>query len=133
MTLLFTLPGSPILYYGDEKMMEGGQDPDCRRGMIFDEKYHQDSFNLVKKLIELKKLPCLKYGDIKFFETKAYLKIKRFISGESIYIILNIKDKKIHINDFDGYINLITKSPFDGIIDGNGVAIITNENSSNAK
>lgn len=133
MTLLFTLPGSPILYYGDEKMMEGGNDPDCRRGMIFDEKYHQDSFNLVKKLIELKKLPCLKYGDIKFFETKEYLKFKRFINGESIYIILNFKDKKIHINDFDGYINLITKSPFDGIIDGNGVVIITNGNSSNAK
>ena len=133
MTLLFTLPGSPILYYGDEKMMEGGKDPDCRRGMIFDEKYHQDSFNLVKKLIELKKLPCLKYGDIKFFETKEYLKFKRFINGESIYIILNFKDKKIHINDFDGYINLITKSPFDGIIDGNGVVIITNGNSSNAK
>ena len=133
MTLLFTLPGSPILYYGDEKMMEGGKDPDCRRGMIFDEKYHQDSFNLVKKLIELKKLPCLKYGDIKFFETKEYLKFKRFINGESIYIILNFKDKKIHINDFDGYINLITESPFDGIIDGNGVVIITNGNSSNAK
>ena len=133
MTLLFTLPGSPILYYGDEKMMEGGKDPDCRRGMIFDEKYHQDSFNLVKKLIELKKLPCLKYGDINFFETKEYLKFKRFINGESIYIILNFKDKKIHINDFDGYINLITESPFDGIIDGNGVVIITNGNSSNAK
>ena len=133
MTLLFTLPGSPILYYGDEKMMEGGNDPDCRRGMIFDEKYHQDSFNLVKKLIELRKLPCLKYGDIKFFETKEYLKFKRFINGESIYIILNFKDKKIHINDFDGYINLITKSPFDGIIDGKGVVIITNGNSSNAK
>ena len=133
MTLLFTLPGSPILYYGDEKMMEGGKDPDCRRGMIFDEKYHQDSFNLVKKLIELKKLPCLKYGDIKFFETKEYLKFKRFINEESIYIILNFKDKKIHINDFDGYINLITKSPFDGIIDGNGVVIITNGNSNNTK
>ena len=58
---------------------------------------------------------------------------KRFINGESIYIILNFKDKKIHINDFDGYINLITESPFDGIIDGNGVVIITNGNSSNAK
>ena len=62
-----------------------------------------------------------------------YLKFKRFINGDSIYIILNLKEKKIHINEYDGYINLITKSPFDGDIDGNGVVIITNGNSSNTK
>ncbi|HEY7131448.1 MAG TPA: glycoside hydrolase family 13 protein [Candidatus Limnocylindrales bacterium] len=30
--LLLTLPGAPALYYGDELAMEGGPDPDCRRG-----------------------------------------------------------------------------------------------------
>lgn len=32
-TLLFTLPGVPCLYYGDEVGMQGGADPDCRRCM----------------------------------------------------------------------------------------------------
>lgn len=29
--LQFTLPGTPMVYYGDEIGMEGGKDPDCRR------------------------------------------------------------------------------------------------------
>ncbi len=30
--LQLTLPGTPSIYYGDELAMEGGPDPDCRRG-----------------------------------------------------------------------------------------------------
>lgn len=34
---LFTLPGSPCVYYGTELALEGGHDPDCRRCMPWDE------------------------------------------------------------------------------------------------
>lgn len=40
-TFAFTFPGIPMLYYGDEIGMVGGQDPDCRHAMIWDEA-HQD-------------------------------------------------------------------------------------------
>ncbi|TNF34233.1 MAG: hypothetical protein EP329_07475, partial [Deltaproteobacteria bacterium] len=33
MTLLFTLPGRPLVYYGDEVALPGGRDPDNRRDM----------------------------------------------------------------------------------------------------
>jgi alpha-glucosidase len=33
----FTLPGVPLVYYGEENGMEGGHDPDCRRPMVWDE------------------------------------------------------------------------------------------------
>ena len=35
-TVLFTLPGIPLLYYGDEVAMAGGNDPDSRRDMPWD-------------------------------------------------------------------------------------------------
>lgn len=35
--LLFTFPGTPMVYYGDEIGMEGGSDPDCRKRMEWDE------------------------------------------------------------------------------------------------
>ncbi len=36
MTLLYTTPGIPLLYYGDEVALAGGNDPDNRRDMTFD-------------------------------------------------------------------------------------------------
>lgn len=36
--LMLTYEGSPMVYYGDEVGMEGENDPDCRRGMIWDKK-----------------------------------------------------------------------------------------------
>ena len=37
LAILFTLPGSPCIYYGTEIAMEGAHDPDCRRCMPWSE------------------------------------------------------------------------------------------------
>ena len=54
--LQLLMPGMPFIYYGDEYAMTGGDDPDCRRGMAWDEA-HQDAemFAWYKKLIEIRK------------------------------------------------------------------------------
>jgi len=64
-TLQFTLPGIPMVYYGDEVGLTGGQDPDCRRAMIWDK--NRQNFKLKRfyqNLIDLyHNSPALKSGD----------------------------------------------------------------------
>ncbi|MGN1295974.1 MAG: alpha amylase N-terminal ig-like domain-containing protein [Bacilli bacterium] len=124
MTLLFTLPGSPLLYYGDEKMMDGGNDPDCRRGMIFDKEFNKEQFNLIKKLIAIKHMKEFRYGDIAFVETNKYLSYLRIYEEKETLVILNLEDEDLSLNQYKGYINLLTDTIFEGELKGLGVAIL---------
>lgn len=58
LTVMFTLSGSPCLYYGTEVFLEGGKDPDCRRCMPWDEIESgkcKDDLSIIKNLIEVRK------------------------------------------------------------------------------
>jgi glycosidase len=53
---LFTLPGSPSIFYGSEIGLTGGHDPDNRRCMIFDTNKHNQTIKQhIKRLIKLRK------------------------------------------------------------------------------
>lgn len=60
----FTLPGIPVIYYGEENGMEGAGDPDCRRPMIWEEsRWDQQTRNFYKTLIEIRQNhPALWHG-----------------------------------------------------------------------
>ena len=64
--LLFTLPGSPCIYYGTEVALPGGHDPDCRRCMPWDKMdtpENQARIRQLQRLITLRRtLPDLKDG-----------------------------------------------------------------------
>jgi glycosidase len=54
--LQFTMPGAPMIFYGDEVGMTGEDDPDCRRGMLWDEeKQDKVMFEYYQRLIVLRK------------------------------------------------------------------------------
>ena len=58
LAVLFTMPGSPCIYYGTEIAMEGGYDPDCRRCMPWSEiesKENQEKIAMMRKLIMLRR------------------------------------------------------------------------------
>ncbi|MEA4812646.1 MAG: glycoside hydrolase family 13 protein [Anaerolineaceae bacterium] len=55
LSLLFMMPGAPMLYYGDENGMSGGNDPDCRKGMVWQEKdWNMQIRTRVQQLIRIR-------------------------------------------------------------------------------
>ncbi len=62
--LMMTYEGAPMIYYGDEVGMEGENDPDCRRGMLWgSQKQDQELLQWYKKLAVLRRqYPVLKTG-----------------------------------------------------------------------
>lgn len=64
--LQLLLPGMHMIYYGDEYGMTGGQDPDCRRGMVWDAAYQdQDMYRWYQTLIRIRKQhACITQGEM---------------------------------------------------------------------
>ena len=62
LAMMLTMPGAPCLYYGTEIGMEGGPDPDCRRGFPEDEaSWDMELLDVVRTLIALRhQLPGLR-------------------------------------------------------------------------
>ncbi len=61
----FAYPGTPMIYYGEEVGMRGGDDPGCRGAMIWDEaRWDLARLAHVQRLVELRRsLPALIEGD----------------------------------------------------------------------
>ena len=64
---LFTLPGSPCIYYGTELLLEGGPDPDCRRCMPWARLEAEGPSPILRQLIGLRRRqPALQGCKISF-------------------------------------------------------------------
>lgn len=72
----FTLPGIPVIYYGDEIGMPGGNDPDNRRMMRFGEDLsaeEKSTLQTVKETAALRRSHmALLYGDLDVLECSAH-------------------------------------------------------------
>jgi len=102
LTYLLTIPGIPVIYYGDEIGMTGAADPDNRRMMRFDDElneYEKQTLKDVSKLINIRKEhSALRYGDFLTLQADeniyAYL---RSDMNERIFTILNKSTDKQNI------------------------------------
>jgi neopullulanase len=92
MMCLFTVPGAPCLYYGDEIGMAGGNDPDNRRGFEWDETiWDQDLRIFIKSLIQLRRQSlALRQGEFRIVYCASDVVVySRRINNEKAIICLN--------------------------------------------
>ncbi len=105
LAVLFTMPGSPCIYYGTEIAMEGDYDPDCRRCMPWDDidqgKY-DERIGIIKELLKLRREEPLLRGRNFHFPNK--IKRDRVIEftkvgwiDNYIEVIVNCEDSDIEI------------------------------------
>ncbi|WP_445613649.1 alpha-glycosidase [Geobacillus sp. YF-1] len=89
-----TFTGSPCIYYGDEIGMTGGNDPGCRKCMIWDDdKQHRGLYEHVKQLIALRRqYRALRRGHIAVLhadEQTNQLVYEKTDGDETVVIIIN--------------------------------------------
>ncbi|WP_420315864.1 alpha-amylase family glycosyl hydrolase [Ekhidna sp.] len=98
---MMSIPGIPCLYYGDEYGSPGGNDPDNRRQMQFDnlDRHQLATRERTKKMIELRRNNlALIYGDTEILEEgDTYLVISRQYFDNQVISVFNIGSNSIDI------------------------------------
>lgn len=97
--LQFTLPGSPVIYYGTELGMDGGDDPLCRAPMRWDLASDSNAnLAFMKKLIAIRKSSrALRIGDFRLLDTDHLLAFARITDRvtETTIVIANPAGKHV--------------------------------------
>ena len=112
-----TIPGIPIIYYGDEIGLVGAGDPDNRKRMIFKDlnNFQNKTKENLKKLLDLRNnRMSLIYGGFNLIDVTSdlYIYERNYFEEKSI-VIFNKSDeiKEITINNLEEYnINFNSKS-----------------------
>jgi cyclomaltodextrinase len=98
--LLFTFPGAPSIYYGDEIGLEGEFDPDSRRGFPPKERWDMETLDYHKRLIAIRhQYPALRTGsyEILFAAGMVYI-FARILDGEELIIAVNSGLESVQIS-----------------------------------
>lgn len=121
--LLFTFFGTPSLYYGTERYMDGAGDPDCRRYVDWKDNSEEinDIYDYVSRLVYLRKenKALANDGNFEWVDHNELLLYKRANEKEEFLIVVNGKDKIVHT-----YLPFGSNAEFENIINGDK---ITNE------
>ena len=87
LALLYFYQGVPCLYYGDESLMEGGYDPDSRRGFV--KNTQNKAFDLIVELGKLKKEKDFCSGELYIKNEGDILILKRKFEKGSYCLLIN--------------------------------------------
>jgi len=114
--LLFTLPGAPCVYYGDELALEGGHDPACRQGMPWQHESGWDRVTLhwLRDLAALRHAhPALRTGSCEVvYAHHGVVMLRRRLGPEDLLVVANSD------GDFTSHVTL------EGVADGERGALL---------
>ena len=119
------LPGMPFIYYGDEVGMTGGQDPDCRRGMLWeDARQDKDMLSYYKRLIAVRKSnPCLTEGDAEQMTADDDSGLVTIRRGDLV-VLFHGQEGDILLPRYAGKSELISGGLFDGTLGAYEAAVL---------
>ncbi len=130
--LQLLLPGMPMIYYGDEYGMTGGGDPDCRRGMFWDEaRQDLETYAWYKTLIRVRKeYPVITEGKevLRWCDDKkGVLVLTKELDGKKMTLLIHVKDGEVEVPAlaaFAGCKDVLSGKYFAGKIGAYEVAVV---------
>lgn len=123
------LPGMPMVYYGDEVAMEGGPDPDCRRGMLWEEsRQNGECLAYYRKLTGIRRAcPALTRGIL----TKEYadddagiLYMERSLGDRHVILIFHVREGNALLPGLETWENLMSGGRFSGCLGDYETAVL---------
>jgi len=99
---MFTYPGAPCIYYGDEVGLTGGHDPDCRKGFPWDDSiWNHELLAYTKNVIALRKehITLRRGSFLRLYAEDRMYAFARKLEERAFIIVLNAGEqpKKVSI------------------------------------
>ncbi len=94
---LFTLPGVPMIYYGDEIGLEGGEDPDCRRAMNWEPGEWNGEIRQTSRTLAMlrRSHPALRHGTWEsLLEFDGMVAYRRREGSDDLVVVLNPRNAR---------------------------------------
>lgn len=97
--LMFSLPGAPCIYYGNEVGLAGGIDPDCRRSFPPEHQWETDVLDYHRRLIALRHHhPALRIGSWKpLWANGEVLVFARCLNSEVVIVAVNSSEADVEV------------------------------------
>ena len=130
LVVLFTMPGSPCIYYGTEIAMEGSYDPDCRRCMPWDEiesgKYDEHIQEITTLIALRKKHSTFRSRNFHFPNEISENRVLEYIKidgNDHIKILLNCEKIDVILPNIDTKCILYSRKYQENILRAGGILI----------
>ena len=128
----FTLPGVPLIYYGDETALKGGKEPDNRKSYPW-RKEDKDLSDFYGKIVNIRNNEnSLKKGDLIIHETDPEVFVfERNYENEKVIVLVNVSNEQKLIKGINlsgSYVNLFNVSEKYKFVGNNSIMSIFSHN-----